>query len=132
MIDIENSLFSEVANVLRMKFPGIYVTGEESAVEARFPCCSFLEYDNADSERHMDSGPNHFGDIYYEVNAYSNKTSGKKAEAKAIVSAVAEVLTRYGFTMTSKTYMNMNEASVGRCVARFKATVDSNEVIYRR
>ena len=78
MIDIETEVFSIVSAEVRKKYPKIYMTGEYVKSPPSFPCVSLIETDNQVYRNTRDSGriENH-AQVLYEVNVYSNKTSGK-------------------------------------------------------
>ena len=69
----------------------------------------------------------------YEINVYSNKAKGKKAECKAIVAVVDSEMMTMGFTrMMLNPIQNMNDATVYRILGRYRAVVSKTNVIYRR
>ena len=71
--------------------------------------------------------------VLYEVNVYSNKTSGKKAECKAIIALIDSKMEALGFTRTLMNPVpNEEDATVYRMVARYRAIVSKNKTIYRR
>ena len=64
---------------------------------------------------------------------YSNKQSGKKAECKAIIALIDKRMEALGFTRTLLNPVpNEEDATVYRMVARYRAIVSKNKVIYRR
>lgn len=135
MIDIENEVFTAVATELRKQFKGILVYGDEGQrVMASFPVVTIMESDNVPFRRSMtsDKRENHIT-VRYRVNAYSNKTSGKKAECKAIMSAVDSVLVdQLGFVRASMNQVkNLEDATIYRMVAEYTAVVSKNKIIYR-
>ena len=78
------------------------------------------------------SGENH-ANVMYEVNVYSNKTSGKKSECKAIIALIDEEMLAMGFSRVSLTPVpNEYDSSIYRMVGRYRATVSSDMKIYRR
>ena len=81
MIDIENEVFSAIASAVRTKYSDAYVVGEYVKSPSKFPCVSVVEIDNSAYDNTQTSGSleNH-ASVTYEVNIYSNKTSGKKSE----------------------------------------------------
>lgn len=133
MIDIENAVFTEVATALRANFPGITVESVTTYSPSKFPCVCIEETDNYSllSTRDTASNENH-ATVVYEVNVYSNKAKGKKTEAKAILAAVDSVLNGLGFTRTTKTSINLDDATKYRVFARYRAVVSTNKTIYRR
>ena len=66
------------------------------------------------------------------MNVYSNKTAGKKAEAKAIANTADAVFAEIGFTRTFREQVpNINNATIYRIVCRYEAVIDKNFVIYQ-
>lgn len=134
MIDIESEVFSIVSKKVREKYPKIYMTGEYVKSPPSFPCVSLIETDNQIYRNTRDSGSieNH-AQVLYEANVYSNKTSGKKAECKAIISVIDSKMESLGFTRTLMNPVpNEEDATVYRMVARYRAIVSKEKVIYRR
>ena len=134
MIDIESEVFNIVSKATRAKYPKIYMTGEYVKSPPSFPCVSLIETDNQIYRNTRDSGniENH-AQVLYEVNAYSNKTSGKKAECKAIIAFIDTQMEALGFTRTLMNPVpNEEDATVYRMVARYRAIVSKEKIIYRR
>lgn len=134
MIDIESEVFNIVSKATRAKYPKIYMTGEYVKSPPSFPCISLIETDNQIYRNTRDSGTieNH-AQVLYEVNVYSNKTSGKKAECKAIIAFIDTQMEALGFTRTLMNPVpNEEDATVYRMVARYRAIVSKEKVIYRR
>lgn len=134
MIDIENEIFSIISEKLRTKYQGIYISGEYVKSPPSFPSVSLIEMDNEiyRSTRTNESVENHV-QVMYEINVYSNKTKGKKTEAKSIISIIDSEFERLGFTRIMYTPIpNELDATIYRIVARYRAVVSKNKVIYRR
>lgn len=134
MIDIESEVFNIVSKATRAKYPKIYMTGEYVKSPPSFPCVSLIETDNQIYRNTRDSGniENH-AQVLYEVNVYSNKTSGKKAECKAIIAFIDTQMEALGFTRTLMNPVpNEEDATVYRMVARYRAIVSKEKIIYRR
>lgn len=134
MIDIENELFSVVAAEVRKKFPGVYLTGEYVSKPPKFPCVSMVEISNVIYEKTVDSASNENHVIVtYEINIYSNKDTGKKAECKAIQKVVDEKMLGFGFgRIMSEPVPNLLDATVYRLLSRYRGIVDKNKTIYGR
>lgn len=133
MIDIENEVFTKIASELRSQFTGINVYGEDVRSPSQFPCVSIVEADNYTVKSTQDSGSNEkHANLMYEVNVYSNKTSGKKTECKEILSVIDDILLGLGFTRTMKNPVSMDDATIYRMVTRYTAIVSTNQTIYRR
>lgn len=134
MIDIEAEVFDLISKKLRDKYNQVYVTGEYVKSPPKFPCVSIIEVDNQVYRNTRTSTiiENH-AQILYEVNVYSNKVKGKKSEAKSILSLIDSEFSKLGFTRTLVSPLpNMNDGTIYRIVARYRAIVSKEKVIYRR
>lgn len=134
MIDIETEVFNTVSERVLAKYPTIFMTGEYVKSPSSFPCVSLVEADNANyrGSQTTESMENH-AVVLYELNVYSNKTKGKKAECKEIISLIDKELMALGFTRTMLNPLpNEEDATIYRMVGRYNAIVSKNNVIYRR
>lgn len=69
MIDVENQIFTPIAEALRVQFPGIKVSGEYVKAPSGFPFVSIVEQDNYPTVEHMTtSETEQFATLMYEVN----------------------------------------------------------------
>ena len=134
MIDIENAVFNTVATKVREQFPNIYMVGEYVKSPSSFPAVSLVEMDNAVRTDTIDSGSNeNHANVMYEVNVYSNKTTGKKSECKAIIALIDQEMLALGFVRATLTPVpNMNDSTIYRMVGRYRASVSADNKIYRR
>ena len=134
MIDIENEVFDRVAKRVREQFPDIFMVGEYVKSPSSFPAVSLMEMDNAPLESTMDSGSNeNHVNVMYEVNVYSNKTTGKKSECKTIIALIDQEMTAMGFVRSTLTPVpNEYDSTIYRMVGRYRAAVSSNHKIFRR
>ena len=134
MIDIENAVFSRVATRVREVFPDIFMTGGYVKSPPSFPAASGMEMDNSSRDSTIDSGSNeNHANVMYEWNTYSNKTTGKKSECKAIMALIDEEMLAMGFSRSTLTSVpNEYDSTVYRMVGRYRAAVSSNNTIYRR
>ena len=131
MIDIENDVFNNAAQVLRAAHSGIYVVGEYVETPARFPAVTIVEADNRVVQRMRTLNIENAVLSMFEVNIYSNKASGKKSEAKAIANTVDEFFSSIGYTRTMRNQVpNLNDATIYRIVCRYEANVDKDLWIY--
>ena len=131
MIDVENIVFNTVATSLRTEFSGIFVSGENIAAPSSFPAVTIVEMDNSVYDRSVDSSSseNHVT-LMYQCEVYSNKTSGRKAEAKSIMDTIDDEMTTLGFIRLSNSPMQNMDPSIYRLVARYKAVVGKNGTDY--
>lgn len=125
MIDYFNSIFTAVAKELRKQVPGIFVTGEinDSNVK-KFPCVQIEE--NSNIPVHIDSA------VSLRVRVYSNKNTGRIAEARFIVGIVDSVLEPLKFYRKSFAPLNgLYNNSVYRIDCSYGATIGEDGMIYR-
>lgn len=133
MIDVESEVFTRVADKLREKFPDVKengsVTGEYVAAPVRFPHISIVEMDNYQTTGNIDnSGQEQYATVVYEVNVYSNKTSGKKTECREIMVVLDDVLNAMNFTRQSMVPVpNLENNRIYRITARYRAETDGSK-----
>lgn len=133
MIDIEDEVYRRVkASVVAGH--DAYITSEYVSVPPRFPCVFVEESDNyAMQETASTSTNENHAVLMYEVSVFSNKRAGKKTECKEIMATVDTAMNGMGFTRISmNTVPNQYDASVCRMVARYRAVVSREHIIYRR
>ena len=134
MINIESEIFSVIAKAVRVDYPDIYISGEYVKSPPKFPCVSLVEMDNSSYAKTQTSGSveNHVA-VTYELNVYSNKTSGKKSECKAIASLIDNEMAALGFSRTMlQPIPNMDDATIYRMTGRYRAVVSKDNTIFRR
>lgn len=134
MIDIEREVFSIIAKALREKYPNVSVVGEYVKSPSKFPCVSIIESDNSVYNRTQTNGSleNH-AEVMYEVNIYSNKSSGKKSECKGIASLIDNKFATLGFSrIMLQPVPNMDDATIYRMVGRYEGVVSKDKIVYRR
>lgn len=133
MIDVENQIFTPIAANLREDFNGISVTGEYIRQPATFPHVSIVEQDNYITLMHLDSSEiETYATVMYEVNVYSNKTKGKKSEAKDILSKIDKMMYSFNFIRTSCSPVpNLENATIYRLTARYEAETDGQRIFRR-
>lgn len=134
MINIEDELFTKIATALRAEFNDIYVVGEYVNAPPKFPAVYIVEQDNTVNRMGRDTSDiENFADVMYQVDIFSNKNKGKKAECKAIAAFVDEQFASIGFTRTFLNPVpNMDDGTIYRMTGRWVATVSKDREIYRR
>ena len=134
MIDCEPMIFTPIANALRAAYDGIFVTGEYVHAPAMFPAVSIVEMDNSTMRStQTNTGTEKHAEIMYQVDVYSNRAKGKKAECRAIAATIDALFLQYGFTkMLLQPVPNINDATIYRMTGRYRAAVSSDMTIYRR
>lgn len=137
MISCENPLFSAIAAVIRAQYSNSYVTGEYVPSPPQFPAVSIVEIDNYPYKRtRTNQTMEHEAVAVYEVNVYSNKAKGKKAECRAIAALVDDEFMKRGFERVSLApIQNMNDATIYRMTGRYRGVVgedgSGNFMVYR-
>ena len=134
MIDCENEIFSKIAESVRKAYPSVFISGEYIKTPSKFPFVSLIEMSNTTYDRTQSSGSleNH-ASLMYEVNVYSNKTSGKKSECKAIATLIDNELAALGFSRTMlQPIPNMDDATIYRMTGRYTAVISKEKKLYRR
>ena len=131
MIDCEAKVFQACADAFRAAYPNGYIAPEYVSQPPKFPAVSVVEMDNNVDERAMDNGAiENAVNVMYQVDVYSNLNKGKKAQAKAIVALIDEVLAKYRFVRTfCNPIQNMNDATIYRMTARYRRRITDTETM---
>ena len=70
--------------------------------------------------------------VMYQVDVYSNLNTGKKAQTKAIIALLDEVLAGYRFVRTfCNPVQNFNDATIYRMTARYTRRITNQDEIYK-
>ena len=133
MIDIEYQVFNEVYNAVIVEYPNAKIESTLNLDPAEFPFVSVAETGNSTLTSTIDSNSyeNH-ATIAFDVNVYSNKRAGRKAEAKAIFDIVDNVFIEWGFARVLAEPFTQDDSTKYRKMGRYSATVAKNGIIYRR
>lgn len=134
MIDHLNEIFTTAAVTLREEHPGITVTGEYTRMPSQFPAATLDEIENVTVDRLEDSSDGEtYSGLTYRLQVFSNRQSGKKAEARAIFATADGVLRRLGFRrITYTTTPEIYESTIYSITATYEAVADVNGTIYKR
>ena len=134
MIDYLNEIFTSVATKVREEHPGITMTGEYTRQPSKFPTATLDEIENVTVDSLEDSSSDEtFSGLTYRLQVFSNKQSGKKAEARAIFATADSVLRGLGFRrMTYSTTPEIYESTIYSITATYEAIADVNGTIYKR
>ena len=135
MIDVENAIFDKVATALRNEFAGIFVAREAVAIPSTFPAVTLVEMDNSFHIRTMDlSGTENHSTLMYQADVYSNLKTGKKTQCRSIMKVIDAEMQKLGFVRIGSSPMAIPnaDASKYRMVARYRATISKDKIIYRR
>lgn len=135
MIDIESQVLSKISAPLRAIYtnPKIFITDQAVKTPASYPAVTILEIDNSTYDKSLDSsGIENHATVSYEINTYSNKATGRKAECKAIAALIDEIMQSIGFKRISLNQIpNLDDATIYRIVSRYRAVVSKDETIHK-
>ena len=132
MIDVEIPVFATVEKELQLRHPGIFFTGEKLHAPPSLPAASLIEMSNTTYKRSLDeSASEHHAIIMYEVESYSNRQTGKKSEAKAIMNVIDEVMLSLNFTRSLLHPVSNEQPGIARYIARYTAVVSEAFELYR-
>lgn len=134
MIDYQNEIFTKVATPVRATHKGTTVTGEYTRSPSKFPTVTLDETENVTVDNLLDSSHREkFVRITYRLQTFSNKQSGKKAEARAIFATADTVMLGMGFRrVTYTTTPEIYDSTIYSITATYEAIIDANGVIYKR
>lgn len=134
MIDFQNEIFTTVATVVRSEHEGTTVTGEYTRSPSKFPTVTLDEIENITVGSLVDSSKEErYSGLGYRLQVFSNKTGGKKAEARAIFATADKQMCGLGFRrVTYSTTPEIYESTIYSITATYEAVVDLNGVIYKR
>ena len=130
MINIESEVYAPIANAITTSYPTAFVTSEYVHAPSQFPHISIVEMDNYMTRDRLDSSDSEkYSTLTYEINVYSNKTSGKKSECRAIMSLIDTMMYNANFVRLSMTPVpNMEDATIYRLVARYQAVTNGRKL----
>lgn len=134
MIDHLNEIFTAVATKLRDAHTGITVTGEYTRMPSKFPAATLDEIANVTVDELEDSSAAEtFSSLTYRLQVFSNKQSGKKAEARAIFATADHTMRGLGFRrITYTTTPEIYESTIYSITATYEAIARADGVMYKR
>lgn len=131
MIEIESKVYSPIATALKAQFSGIYVTSEPAPIPPADLAVSIVQQDSFSSPRKQDNTlTERFATVMFQVDVYSNKVSGKKSEAKAVLNLIDTMLFDMNFMRLSLQPIPMEDSGYYRLTARYRAETDG-QTLYR-
>ena len=132
MIDVENLVIDTVSKAIKNTtgFANTNITTDYTDMPSSFPCVSIVEADNSSYGKTQDNDlKDHHVRVMYEVNVYSNKTSGAKSEAKKLMNIVDTTFLNIKFTRTFKNSVPNKDKTIFRYVARYEAVIGEGQTI---
>jgi hypothetical protein len=134
MIDFNNEVFTTVAKAVRDNHVGTTVVGENTRKPSKFPTVTIDESENVMVDRLEDSSKEEkFAGVTYRLQVFSNKQSGKKAEAREIFATADALMRLLGFQrVTFTTTPEIYESTVYQITATYEAVVSAAGYVYQR
>lgn len=125
MIDYENQIFKIVYDAVAAYDSDIYVTKEKSVAPPSFPAVYVEQTDSYNPPEYgmVSSYEEVAARVVTTVEVYSAKPSGKRQEAKSILTVVDDALRRNGFRRTTQNYLDLtdnNNTAIIRLLARYE------------
>jgi hypothetical protein len=127
MIDYENKIFGIIYQAVTDYDSDIYVTKEKSVAPPSFPAVYVEQTDSYNPPEYamISSYEEVAARVVTTVEVYSNKTSGKRQEAKSILTVVDDALRRNGFRRTTQNYLDLTDSNnkyitIIRLLARYE------------
>lgn len=103
MFDIENTMYTELAHILRPKYEGIFMTGDNINVPEKFPAVSFFLQDTPTYTRSLDARmQDHHVRFVYDINGYSNLVTGRVQQCKSIMNDIDQYMTSLAFVRNTR------------------------------
>ena len=134
MLDFLNEIFTTVATSVRALHSGVTVTGEYTRKPSKLPAVTLDEVENVTVAALVDSSKEErFSGLTYRLQVFSNKTSGKKAEARAIFSTADQAMRNLGFLRVTYTATpEIYESTIYSITATYEAVIGADGVTYKR
>lgn len=135
MADIENRVYSTISALAKAQFPTLTTASWPDSTITDFPYALIIMTDSPDIKQTLTSThENEATHVTFEVNVYSNATSGRKAEAKSIAQFIAAKFKFFGFTQTAGgqplDLTDTNNQMIARYYSRFEAAIDAEGLIH--
>lgn len=132
MIDVENEIYTRVADVLEARAEDVNITSTYTPTPAAFPHVSIEVSNNAEADRYAVSGAEQAADITVTVNVYSAAQTGRKAEAKKLAGICDGILHGLHFRRTADRTNGNADDRIYRITAIYEGTVDKDGICYSK
>jgi hypothetical protein len=134
MIDVSNEIFTAVAKVIRDKHFGTKVKGEYIRNPSEFPTVTLDETSNVTVDWLEDSSNvESYAGVIYRLQVFSNKESGKRAEARTIFATADAEMRRMGFRrVTYTTTPEIYDSTIYNITATYEGVVSTKGYVYKR
>jgi len=124
MIDIENLVYDRLSTAIKTAHTTVQTSSEYLDAPSSFPFVSIVEADNSVYRKTQTTdGKERHAETMFDINVYSNKKSGRKAEAKKIANTIDTNMESYGFTRITKLATPNADDSIYRITLRYQGVV---------
>lgn len=127
----KNEVFNRIAEKLRGKYEDIYIVGERVYAPKKFPCVWLVEIEDVPSERYATLSLSDSQRVStFEVQVFSNKSTGATTETYEISQDIREYFRQIGYRcLTSQPFDNGIDANIKRHVSRFTRIIGGGETL---
>ena len=140
MINIENLVITKISAALESAFSDKFlpsgngiITSEKILATESFPCVSITEESNTVYRRSQDSsGTENHANVMYEIEVFSDKSSGGKIECKTIFKVIDDEMGKMNFTRIMLQPITNASPTLTRFLGRYTGVVDTTGRIYRK
>ncbi len=134
MLDYMNEVLTAVAKAVREAHSGTTVSGEYTRTPSKFPTVTLDETQNVVVDYLEDSSnEERFCGVTYRLQVFSNKQSGKKAEARAIFATADAKMRSLGFRrVTYTTTPEIYNSTIYSITATYEGVVSAYGYVYKR
>jgi len=126
MIDIANVVLRIAKDAVISTYSDCEFTSDNPESISHFPTVSVVEIDNSTYIPSLDNTyeENHTS-VAFDICVYTNKTAGKKSQAKAIMNLIDTAMIKAGFIRYTVQELPNIDRSIYRLGGRYKAVVSA-------
>ena len=122
----DNQVYTYIANSIRAKHTGIYVTSSRVYQKAEFPCVSIVCIDGTPISETIDCTETNRRSTF-EVNVYSNTTL---SDAKQIAEDIKSAFRECGYRCRVHTQLeNVNDLTIKRYVGSYTRVIGDGDTL---
>ena len=127
----KNAIFTKVKTAITSEYSGAYCVSERLYTPQKFPCVWIVEIDTYPEKSNLALD---YSDVQrrsdFEIQAYSNLTSGAANQAASIIGTAIAEMKRLGYRCTmSAPIDNGADTSIKRHVARFTRFIGDGDTL---
>ena len=132
MINIQDDIFKAVKTAVTAVFPSASITNDAMNTPKTYPHVTVVESDNYTYTPMRTDNVDNYVHLIYDINVYSDKQNGRKAECDSIFSVINDTMTGFNFTrLLARPVPNAEDNRIYRITARYRAICDKEFMIYQ-